>query len=190
MLVVKKIEVSVEKEIAVRYFLCMGLFTTLKHKDASLTLRTKPQTAKKAQKTGMSKPTIVMIHNMKRRAVLQLRRVFQRKRWLSFQCYSLALLVNLYLAVLDAQNEQIRQKRLQKFVVNGTTILKNYDKSVYKQFRKALGKKRVKEPPISSIEKAAGIVYEELKAMNKLHQRKLKWKQIIGSARSLIRDAA
>ena len=190
MYVVKKIKVRVEKEIAVRYFLCMDLFTTLKHKDASLTLLSKPQTAKKAQKTGMSKQTIAMFHNMKRRAVLQLRRIFQRKRWLSFQCYSLARLVNLYLAVIDAQNEQIRQKRLQKFVSNGAIILKNYDTSVYKQFRKSLGKKRVKEPPISSIEKAAGIVYEELKTINKLHQRKLKWKQIIYNARSLIRDAS
>ena len=190
MYVVKKIEVSVEKEIAVRYFLYMDLFTTLKNKNASTTLQSKPQTAKKAQKTRILKRTITMFHNMKRRAVLQLRRIFQRKRWLSFQCYSLARLVNLYLAVLDAQNEQILKKRLRKFVTNGTTILKNYDKSVYKKFRKALGKKRVKEPPISSIEKAAGIVYEELKSINKLHQRKLKWNQIIDNAKSLIRDAA
>jgi len=172
----------------------MDLFTTLKNRNESLPLPSSLQVKKEKQKTRMSavtrekvKKTRNVIYNVKRRAVLQLQRVFQRKKWLSIQCYSLASLYNLYLAVLDAQNDQMRQKRLLKFATNGSMILKRYKKTVYKQYRKALGKKKRKEPSLSSIESAAGVVYRELKIINNLYQRKLEWNRIIDRARSLIR---
>ena len=172
----------------------MDLFTTLKNRSESLPLRKNLQSKRETQKTRMSevvhqkvKKTRAVLFNVKRRAVLQLQRVFQRKKWLSIQFFSLASLVNLYLAVVNAQNEQMRQKRLLKFTTNASTTLKRYKKSVYKQYRKALGKKRRKEPSLSSIENAAKVVYSELKLMNDLYQRRLEWKRITDSAKYLIR---
>jgi len=172
----------------------MDLFTTLKNRSESLALRSRLQSKRETHKTRMSelvhqrvKKKYAALHNVKRRAVLRLQRVFLRKKWLSIQFFSLASLVNLYLAVLDAQNEQIRQKRLLKFTTNGSTILKRYKKSAYKRYRKALGKKRRKEPSLSSIENAIGVVYSELKIVKDLYQRRLEWKRITDSARSLIR---
>ena len=134
----------------------------------------------KVTKTG------VLLNNMKRRMELQFRRIFRRSKWLSLQYYSLASLINLYLAILEAQTEQTRHNRIQKFTNRCTTILKRYKKPVFKKYRKILGRKKRQEPSISSIEKAALLVYGELKSINKLYQRRIEWRRVILRVRSLL----
>jgi hypothetical protein len=130
-----------------------------------------------------------MMYKSKKRFILLLERVFHREKWLSIQFFSLGSLVNQYLAVLNSQNEQMRQNKLEQFTTNATLTLKRYKRPVYKKFKRALAKKRRKTPSLTSIERAAEVVYSELKLISSLYQRTLQWKRIIGSAKMLIRDS-
>jgi hypothetical protein len=135
-----------------------------------------------------AKKSRIMRYNPKGRVILLLQRVFHRQKWLSIQFFSFGSLVNQYLAVLNAQNEQMRQNKLEQFTTNATSTLKRYKRPVYKKYKRALVKKRRKTPSLTSIERAAEVIYSELKHISSLYQRKLQWKRIIGSAKTLIRD--
>jgi hypothetical protein len=171
----------------------MDLFTTVKNGSESLSLKKGQYTkgsAKKVVMNGLSRMKSehnqVFLFQLKRRLHLSLLRIFRRGTWLSIQCFSLASLYNLYLAVLDAQSEQMRQKRIMKFSNTASILLKRYRISIYTKYKKTLGKGKSRNPTLLSLEKAAGIIYEELNAVNRLYQRKLQWKRIRERAKALI----
>jgi hypothetical protein len=172
----------------------MDLFTTLRNRNKPLIERTRLGLQGEAGINRMSDlshekvlKTGAMLYNTKRRMVIQTCRVFGRNRWLSLQYFSLASIINLYLAILEAQNEKTRCNRIQKFTNSCSTILKRYKKPVYKKYKKALGRKKRQEPSLSDIEKAAVVVYGELKTINKLYQRRRAWRHIVQRVRSLLR---
>jgi hypothetical protein len=175
----------------------MDLFTTLRIKKGASSLRSSllsdevRRTARVVEVVQQkAKKPHGMLYNSKKRIILLLERVFHRKKWLSIQFFSFGSLVNQYLAVLNAQNELARQKKLVQFTTNATSTLKRYKGTVYKRYKKALAKKkRRKTPSLNSIERAAEVIYNELKLISGLYQRKLQWMRIMDSAKTLIRDS-
>ena len=82
---------------------------------------------------------------------------------------------------------RVRAQIQQAVEANCETILRRYKMSVYRQCRKAWGMKKRSKPSLSSIDRAAAVVYDELKIIHELHQRRLEWKSILSSVKSLIR---
>lgn len=174
----------------------MDLFTSLKYRNGASPLRSSLQSDEGRRTARMIegiqqkvKKSRVMLNNSKRWLILLLERIFHRQKWLSIQFFSLGSLVNQYLAVLNAQNEQMRQNKLEQFTTNATSTLKRYKRPVYRKYKRDLAKKRRTTPSLTSIERAAEVIYSELKLISSLYQRKLQWKRIIGSAKTLIRDS-
>jgi hypothetical protein len=172
----------------------MDLFTAVKNGNKSLSHKRRlhkkgeAQRALKRRFTEMtSERNGSLLYNVKRRMVLSLQRIFKRGTWLSIQCFSLASLYNLYLAVLEAQSEQMRQKKIMKFTATAPILLQRYRTPVYRQYRKSFGREKSQKPTLRSIERAAAIVYEELQDVHRLCQRRLQWKRIRERARTLIR---
>jgi hypothetical protein len=174
----------------------MGQFASLKNEKGASPLRLHMssdegrQTARMAEVVQpKAKKSLIRLYNSKKRSILLLNRVFHREKWLSIQFFLLESLVNQYLAVLNSQNEQMRQNKLEQFTTNATSTPKRYKRSVCKKYKRSLAKKRRKTPSLNSIERAAEVVYSELKLKNSLYQEKIQWKRIIGSAKTLIRDS-
>ncbi len=173
----------------------MDLFTSLKSRTGFKRLRAVSKSGKestivgKIERTcGRARKSFARLNSSKGHLVLYLEKYFHRQKWLSIQYYELGSLINQYLLMPNAPNARAKQKKLEQFLYSATRTLKRYKRPVYRSFNKILSKKRKQNLSPTALQMAADVIYDELRFVNALHQRKLQWKRIRYGVKSLFRD--
>lgn len=174
----------------------MDLFTSLKSRTGVKRLQAVSKSGKESnivsmieKAYGRARKSFARLDSSKGYSVLYLEKYFHRQKWLSIQYYELGSLINQYLLILNAPNAQAKEKKLEQFLCSATRTLKRYKRPVYRSFNKSLSKRRKQTLSPTALQMAVDMIYDELRLINALYQRKLQWKRIRYGVKSLIRDS-
>jgi hypothetical protein len=186
---VKSFKVMVEFAARVGYVLPMDTVKTMNKSGPALsTMKTKTGLVNRGKKIGVQDVSLA-VRSLSRSGMHALSRFTRRGSWLSYQYFELGSLINLYLMALEAKDARTSKTRFELFVHTALRVLRGYKASVYRRFKRSVSKGKKTIPSPLSLHGAVTTVYEELRTVARMHERKHRWKQVIDTAGSLIREA-